>query len=144
VEPLVRRAARRAQGLASKITVHYESSIPVIRGREADLETALLNLLDNALRYSPPESPVEVCVRGRAGSAELSISVTDFGAGIAPENLPRIFDRFFTTDAEGEGTGLGLAIVKSVVESHGGTIQVEAVNPTGTRVTLRLPANVKA
>ncbi|HWA71725.1 MAG TPA: ATP-binding protein [Polyangiaceae bacterium] len=143
VEPLVRRVIARAEGVDSKLVLRYQSSIPVVRGREADLETALLNLLDNALRYSPPEKPVEVQVAGRAGDTELILSVTDFGPGIAPEHLPRIFDRFFTTDADGEGTGLGLAIVKSVVESHGGTVQVEAVEPTGTRVLIRLPANVR-
>jgi two-component system sensor histidine kinase ChvG len=144
VEPLVRRVVARAEGVDSKIALQYESSIPVIRGREADLETALLNLLDNALRYSPPEKAVEVRVTGRAGDAELALTITDFGPGIAPEHLPRIFDRFFTTDAEGEGTGLGLAIVKSVVESHAGTVRVEAAEPSGTRVLVRLPANVRA
>jgi two-component system sensor histidine kinase ChvG len=144
VEPLVRRVVRRAEGPSSKITLQYQSSIPVIRGREADLETALLNLLDNALRYSPPETPVEVRVEGRAGDPELVLSIADFGPGIPPAHMPRIFDRFFTTDAEGEGTGLGLAIVKSVVDAHGGQIQVRAQEPTGTLITLKLPSGIKA
>jgi two-component system sensor histidine kinase ChvG len=144
VEPLVRRVVQRAEGPSSKITLHYQSSIPVIRCREADLETALLNLLDNALRYSPPDIPVEVRVDGRAGDPELVLSVTDFGPGIPPAHLPRIFDRFFTTDAEREGTGLGLSIVKSVVDAHGGKIQVDAQEPTGTRITLSFPSGIKA
>jgi two-component system sensor histidine kinase ChvG len=143
VEPLVRRVVQRAEGPSSKITLDYRSSIAVIRGREIDLETALLNVLDNALRYSPADEAVEVRVTGRAAEPELVISIRDFGPGIPAENLPRIFDRFFTTDADREGTGLGLSIVKSVVDAHGGRIEVENQEPSGARVTLRLPSGIK-
>jgi two-component system sensor histidine kinase ChvG len=104
-----------------------------------DLETALLNQLDNALRFSPPGVAVEMAVRGERGARFVEIAVTDRGPGIPPEHLPRIFDRFYTTDAERDGTGLGLAIAKSVALSHGGSVAAEAPPEGGARFVVRLP-----
>jgi len=84
--------------------------------------------------------PVIVRVDGRAGEPFVSISVEDRGSGIPEPHLARIFERFFTTDAERSGTGLGLAIVKSVVEALGGSVSVHTVLGEGTRFSLRLPA----
>ncbi len=109
-----------------------------LRAREADLETALFNLLDNAVRFSPPGVPVEVEVA--SGPRVVRVAVRDHGPGISPANLPRIFDRFFTTDADRDGTGLGLAIVKTVVEAHGGKIAVETAPGGGAAFTVTLPA----
>jgi len=122
------------------VVLDYTSSIPVILARPADLEMALLNLLDNALKFSPPGVPVMVRVSGRAGERLVSIVVEDRGSGIPEPNLARIFERFFTTDADRSGTGLGLAIVKSVVEALGGSVTVASRVGEGTRFTLRLPA----
>jgi two-component system sensor histidine kinase ChvG len=140
LEALVRRAVERSQGPDGSVVLDYESSIPVIFARPADLETALLNLLDNALKFSPPGVPVAVQVRGRAGERFVTIAVEDRGSGIPESHLSRIFERFFTTDADRSGTGLGLAIVKSVVEALGGSVGVRSVVAEGTRFTLRLPA----
>lgn len=140
LEALVRRAVERSQGPDGSVVLDYTSSIPVIFARPADLETALLNLLDNALRFSPNGVPVVVRVRGRAGERFVSITVEDRGPGIPEPNLDRIFQRFFTTDADRAGTGLGLAIVKSVVESLGGSVRVCSRVGEGTQFTLRLPA----
>ena len=146
LEALVRRAVERSQGPDGSVLLEYTSSIPVILARPADLETALLNLLDNALKFSAPSVPVVVRVRGRPGDGFVSIEVEDHGIGIPEANVARIFERFFTTDAERSGTGLGLAIVKSVVEALGGSVSVQSKqssppNPGqgGTRFTLRLP-----
>jgi two-component system, OmpR family, sensor histidine kinase ChvG len=108
-----------------------------LRARETDLETALFNLLDNAVRFSPRGVPVEVDVAG--GPAEVTIAVRDQGPGISPANLPRIFDRFFTTDADRDGTGLGLAIVETVIEAHGGSVRVETAPGEGATFTVTLP-----
>jgi len=140
LEALVRRAVERSQGPDGNVVLDYRSSIPVILARPVDLETALLNLLDNALKFSPPGAPVVVRVSGRAGERFASIVVEDRGSGIPEANLSRIFERFFTTDAERSGTGLGLAIVKSVVEALGGSVEVRSTVGEGTRFTLRLPA----
>jgi len=93
------------------------------RGREQDLERALLNLVENALRFSPPGEPIDIEVRRNASI--VTISVHDRGPGVPLELRPRIFDRFFTTDSERTGTGLGLAIVRAVAERAGGTAMLE-------------------
>jgi heavy metal sensor kinase len=102
----------------------------------------LLNLLDNAVKYT--ESGGEVRIGWRAVDTEVEISVRDTGAGIAPEHLPRIFDRFYRADparsrAEG-GAGLGLSICRWIAEAHGGTISVESVLGEGSTFTVKLPA----
>ncbi|HEY3255959.1 MAG TPA: HAMP domain-containing sensor histidine kinase [Polyangiaceae bacterium] len=140
LEALVRRAVERSQGPDGSVALDYSSSIPVIFARPADLETALLNLLDNALKFSAPGVPVSVQVSGRAGERFVTIAVEDRGSGIPEANISRIFERFFTTDADRSGTGLGLAIVKSVVEALGGSVEVRSVVGEGTRFIVRLPA----
>lgn len=139
LETLVRRAVERCQGPDGNVQLEYESSVPVVPARPADLETALLNLLENAAKFSPPGELVQVRVSGRAGDGQVLITVSDRGPGIPAQNVPRIFERFFTTDADRTGTGLGLAIVKSVAEALGGSIAVESEVGQGTRFTLRLP-----
>lgn len=140
LEALVRRAVERSQGPDGGVRLDYVSSIPVIPARPRDLEAALLNLLDNALRFSPPNTAVTVRVTGRPTEGRVTIDVCDVGPGIPEQDLPRIFERFFTTDADRAGTGLGLAIVKSVAEAHGGSVEVRSVPSEGTRFTLKLPA----
>ena len=140
LEALVRRAIERSQGPDGNVVLDFRSSIPVIFARPADLETALLNLLDNALRFSAPGAAVKVEVDGRAGERFVTIAVEDRGSGIPESHLSRIFERFFTTDADRSGSGLGLAIVKSVVSALGGSVEVRSALGVGTRFTLRLPA----
>jgi two-component system sensor histidine kinase ChvG len=137
---LCQRAIERSETPDGAIAFSYESGIHLVRARESDLETALLNLLDNALRFSPAGVPVELAVRGERKSPWVEISVTDRGPGVAPEHLSRIFERFYTTDAERDGTGLGLAIVKSVAVAHGGVVGVFRPNEGGACFTVRLPA----
>jgi two-component system sensor histidine kinase SenX3 len=105
------------------------------------LVTALSNLVENAIAYSPPNSSVSVS-RRRAGSW-VEIAVTDRGIGIAPEHQQRVFERFFRVDparsrATG-GTGLGLAIVKHVLANHGGEVRLWSSPGTGSTFTMRLP-----
>lgn len=102
----------------------------------------VLNLVDNAIKYSGDGSTVTLAVR--AGQGGGVVQVADNGVGIAPEDLPRVFDRFYRTDKgrsrrEG-GTGLGLSIVKELVESLGGTVQAESAPGRGTSFTVSLPA----
>ncbi|MEO7329785.1 MAG: sensor histidine kinase, partial [Minicystis sp.] len=119
------------------VKLRYQASARILRARETDLETAFLNLLDNALRFSPEDKAVEITVRGEAPFVE--VSVHDRGPGISPKNLPKIFDRFFTTDSDRNGTGLGLSIVKAVIEAHGGKVAVESEASKGTTFTVKLP-----
>ncbi|HEX6276948.1 MAG TPA: ATP-binding protein [Polyangiaceae bacterium] len=137
---LAERAIERSQTPDGCVVLAYDSSVHFVRARESDLETALLNLLDNALRFSPPGVPVELAVRGERGAPFVELTVTDRGPGVPAEHVARVFERFYTTDAERDGTGLGLAIVKSVAIGHGGSVDVELPETGGTRFVLRLPA----
>jgi two-component system, OmpR family, sensor histidine kinase MprB len=107
----------------------------LVRGVPATIERAISNLLDNAAKWSPPEGEVEVTVR--AGE----VTVRDHGPGIAAEDLPFVFDRFYRAPAARgmPGSGLGLAIVRQVAEAHGGTVTAEAAEGGGTRLRLSLP-----
>ena len=104
------------------------------------LRQVLSNLVDNALRYTTSGS---VTIYARAESEGVSIGVRDTGAGISPEHLPRIFERFYRADAarsrQDGGTGLGLAIVKHMMERHGGSVNAESVAGAGTTVTAFFP-----
>jgi len=142
LEALVRRAVERAQSPEGNLVLEYDASVPVVRARPTDLETALLNLFDNALKFSPPAEPVLVRVSGKPGQGSVTITVKDRGPGIPEQDLPRIFQRFFTTDAERSGTGLGLAIVKSVIEALGGKVQVRSVLGAGAEFSVVLPARL--
>jgi two-component system sensor histidine kinase MprB len=106
----------------------------VVHGVPATIERAVGNLLDNAAKWSPPESEIEVAVR--AGE----LTVRDYGPGIEDEDLPYVFDRFYrASSARGmPGSGLGLAIVHQVAEAHGGEIVAERAEGGGTRMRLRL------
>ncbi|HET9958992.1 MAG TPA: ATP-binding protein [Polyangiaceae bacterium] len=139
LDALVKRVLRRFDRADAPVHLLQNSSIPVLYAREGDLEIALGNLLDNAQRHAPPGSPIELRVSGRPSDGKVTFSVRDTGAGIAPEHLPHIFDRFFTTDSEGQGTGLGLSIVKSVALAHGGQISVFSVPGQGARFDLCIP-----
>lgn len=108
------------------------------RGREQDLERALLNLVENALRFSPVGEPIEIEVRRNASM--VTIAVRDRGPGVPPELRPRIFDRFFTTDSERTGTGLGLAIVRAVAERAGGTATLQETESGASFVIALHPA----
>ena len=96
--------------------------------------TGVANLLDNAAKWSPPGRPVEVAVH------HGELSVRDHGPGIADEDLPYVFDRFYRSRAARgmPGSGLGLAIVKHVADSHGGSVVAEQPEDGGTLMRLRL------
>jgi two-component system sensor histidine kinase SenX3 len=112
-----------------------------VSGSESQLITALGNLVDNAIAYSPEGTRVAIGIRQRDSLVEVSVS--DQGMGIAEPDLDRIFERFYRADparsrATG-GTGLGLAIVKHIATNHGGSVDVWSVEGSGSTFTLRLP-----
>jgi len=115
----------------------------IIHGTERQLVTALANLVDNAIAYSPENTVVTISASWEQDKVELS--VIDEGIGIAPEDQKRIFERFYRADparsrATG-GTGLGLAIVKHIATNHGGQVSVTSTVGKGSKFTLRLPGS---
>ena len=114
-----------------------------VLGDGAQLERVLLNLLSNAMKFTPVEGTVDVTARAD-GDAMIAIRVRDTGIGIPPEELTQIFSPFFrASTAEAlaiPGTGLGLAIVKAIVDGHGGQIGIDSSPGDGTVVTIRIPA----
>jgi two-component system phosphate regulon sensor histidine kinase PhoR len=107
------------------------------------LEQAVVNLLDNAVKYSDPEREVEIS--GRAAEREILIHVRDQGVGIERRHLPRLFERFYRVDKARSravgGTGLGLSIVKHIAQAHGGHVSVESTVGEGSQFTIHLPRN---
>lgn len=132
-----------AQAVEQGVTLKDEI-IGILPSVEADaqrLTQVLLNLLSNALRHTPQGGTIIICAEVRDG--QIAVSVRDTGIGIAPEDLPHIFERFYRADrsrarATG-GSGLGLTIAKQIVEAHGGRIEVTSVVNQGTVVTFILP-----
>jgi two-component system, OmpR family, sensor kinase len=130
------------------VTEDHELSIDArtafIPGVQDDLHRLLLNLLENAVRHTPPGTHIRASTALEDGVA--TIVVEDDGPGIAPELQRRMFDRFVRGAGDGgRGSGLGLSIVRAVAESHGGTVTLERpANGTGTRFVIRIPAAVAA
>jgi two-component system, OmpR family, phosphate regulon sensor histidine kinase PhoR len=128
----------RAKNIA--IYLPHEDKI-VIEGDRDRLQQIVLNLVSNAVSYTPSDG--EVLIETREKGQYVVLTVQDTGTGIPAQHLPRIFERFYRVDKarsrESGGTGLGLAIVKHLVESHHGTIAVESIEGKGTTFTVTLP-----
>ena len=134
---LVRRVARGAK----RVRVSSEEGEIVGHWNVLELERLVANLVDNALKYSPPGQPVDVAL-GRAEGCVV-ITVSDRGIGIAPMDVPRVFDwgyRATNAKAMSKGDGLGLATVRRIVDALHGTIIVASEEGVGTSVTVRLPS----
>jgi two-component system sensor histidine kinase MprB len=129
-ETAVERARRNRPNVT--FTTDFDSSL--VHGAPSTIERAVANLLDNAAKWSPPGGEVEVGVHGP------EVTVRDHGPGIADEDLPYVFDRFYRASAARglPGSGLGLAIVKQVAEAHGGAVVAERPEGGGTLMRLRL------
>ncbi|TDI57020.1 MAG: ATP-binding protein, partial [Alphaproteobacteria bacterium] len=122
--------------------IDFRSSMKVLRVDAQKLKQIMLNLLSNAVKFTPEEGTIEVGVDvDREGSFVLS--VTDTGVGMSPDQIPEAMRPFGQVDnaisRESEGTGLGLPLTKSLVEAHGGTLEIESNLGVGTTITLRFP-----
>src|SRR5947209_1620607 len=137
LDRLVTDAVDRARLRAPDVTIELDLEPTRVEGRRHQLERAIVNVLDNACKWSPPAGQVDVRLRNG------TITVRDHGAGIDPEDLPRVFDSFYRAPAARAmpGSGLGLAIVRRVVDAHGGNVALEPAPGGGTIARVHLPAD---
>ncbi|MFD8492313.1 ATP-binding protein [Amycolatopsis sp. NPDC059657] len=137
---VVERALDRARRRAGEIDFAVSLQPWVLSGDSSALERAVLNLLDNAVKFSPPGSSVQVRLFP-VGDGTAVLEVADAGPGIADEDLPKVFDRFYRSSEARTlpGSGLGLAIVKHAAERHGGAVYAARSPEGGALMTLRLP-----
>jgi heavy metal sensor kinase len=148
---LVEKVAQAMQAIAREHGVVLNTEImPDVRvvGDEARLTELIVNLVQNALQYTPRGGTVSVAAVVEHGGAHAALSVTDTGIGIAAEHLPHLFERFYRVDAARSsavgGTGLGLSISRAIAEAHGGRIDVESEPGKGSTFTFRLPCTRQA
>jgi two-component system phosphate regulon sensor histidine kinase PhoR len=133
------RMAAQAQARGITIGLALPKDLPIVSADAARIEQVLLNLLQNALAFTPRGG--RITLGAEALPDHVAIWVRDTGTGIAPEDLPHIFERFYKADRarSGGGTGLGLAIAKHLVERHGGQIEAASQPGKGTTVSFSLP-----
>ncbi len=138
LDSIVERAIERARRRAPNLNFDVHLTPGSVRASPALLERAILNVLDNAAKWSPPSGTVEVWLQ-RGGRWALDIH--DHGPGISPADLPHVFDRFYRAETARSmpGSGLGLAIVHQVVIEHGGTVTASVPPEGGTLVHIELP-----
>ncbi|MBG0832175.1 PAS domain S-box protein [Planomonospora sp. ID67723] len=143
LDEALRETAAEIQCAGHRVRVHVDPAVPRIRADRGLLVGAVGALLSNAAKYSANDTPITV--RASVADTDVSIAVIDHGAGIAEDELPRVFDRFArarsTRDEAIQGVGLGLTIAKAVAEAHGGTITATSTPGEGSVFTLVLPAS---
>lgn len=133
--------------IASEKSVSLTPVIPdtvraILKGNRRGLEIAFRNILENAIKYSPSNTDIEIHIQASTKTRQAQIVITDAGYGIAPQDLPNIFEPFYRSSrhkARSGGTGLGLSIVKKVIDAHHGTISVTSKENFGTTFTIMLP-----
>jgi len=139
---LTRRIAERFQTQSSihKIGVDFPDDFPIVMGDETRLEQVLANLVSNAIKYSPQGGEIQISGQVRPG--QVIVCVSDQGPGVAPEDIPHIFDRFYRSSIAKrttKGAGLGLYLARAVVEAHGGRIWIDPRPGKGARICFSIP-----
>jgi heavy metal sensor kinase len=145
LDTLVQAVASTVETLAEEhqVTLHVPATAAItIQGDETRLMQMVMNLLENAIQYTDPEGSVSITITTK--QAQALLIVQDTGIGIAPEHIPRLFDRFYRVDpartrTRGGNSGLGLATVDWIVKAHNGTIHVESQPGQGSTFTVSLP-----
>jgi len=140
IEQVLSAVRQLADTKGIQLKVDIADNLGVLQGDEGKIQSMVMNLVGNAIKFTPENGRVTISAR-RAG-CELVINVSDTGLGIPKESLSKIFDRFYRVHRPGKqikGTGLGLAIVKEIVNMHGGRIEVESELDKGSTFTVFLP-----
>jgi two-component system phosphate regulon sensor histidine kinase PhoR len=145
LENVIRIFDQRAKDKELSLVTDVQENLPTIKADLFKLEQMLINLLDNAVKYTDRG---EISISLDVQDKRVRIRIADTGIGIPKDDIPRIFERFYVVDKSRSrkygGTGLGLSIVKHIVLLHYGTIDIESALGQGTTVTVTLPANVSA
>jgi two-component system sensor histidine kinase KdpD len=146
IEDVVESVLRRLRPALRpfEIRTFIRPDLPLVSIDPIQIDQALTNVIENAIRFSPPGS--EIRVSANVWQSQLEVRIADEGPGIPPEDRERVFEPFYKRDAgPGRGgTGLGLAIARAVVQAHGGRIRVEGTPAGGTSVVLHLPVAAPA
>ncbi|MEE9273517.1 MAG: ATP-binding protein [Robiginitomaculum sp.] len=145
VPKLIRRIiivlAKSKSGYTNRINLHIPDDLPYITGDKDELTKVFQNLIENALKYCEPETPIEVSIHHIDNL--IKVIIMDQGEGIAPEHLPRLTERFYRVDKgrsrDAGGTGLGLAITKHILNRHRGRLLIESKIGVGSVVSVTLP-----
>lgn len=131
-------------GEAHRIAVRIDPGLPALSGDAQKLQQALTNIVSNSIKYSGPDTPIEVSAFQAAPGAQptVGIRVRDRGIGMTPEQQAQIFDAFYRADKGStvQGSGLGMTIFKEIIDLHGGTVELRSAPGTGTEITMILPA----
>ena len=137
----------RSEKSKLQVNLQVDPSLPLVVADEDQIWRVLMNLLDNAISYTPSEGRVDLRVRSLPDRALVRIEVQDTGFGISPKDLPHIFERFYRTEntrqrkGRAQGSGIGLAIAKTIVENHGGRIGVNSRLGEGSLFWVELPVS---
>jgi two-component system phosphate regulon sensor histidine kinase PhoR len=149
LEPLAEDIKSRFNVLTNErgidVVVNFPADLPKVMADEDRLRQVIINLMENALKFTPPGGQVTFCAQQKPGES-VEVSVSDTGVGISQEHLPHIFERFYKVDRSRHagGTGLGLAIVKQLVEAHGGEVWVKSQEGIGSTFAFTLPVADKS
>ncbi len=141
IEEAISQLATFAERRGVRVSAETSADLSPVSADRERIRQVVVNLLHNAIKFSPQGGSVVVAARAEAGS--VVVTVTDTGIGISKDDLPHVFERFFKADKAraGEGTGLGLAIAKHIVQAHGGSIWVESEEGKGSIFGFRLPVD---
>lgn len=140
VEDALQPFQLRLQELQFALTVDIDPGLPRVTVDRAAMVQAVINLIDNAIKYSP-HAPRRLDIAGRAEGSDVHLRFSDGGIGIAEEELPRVLEKFYRgRESRESGSGLGLTIVQRIVQQHGGRLTLTSVVGRGTTITLTLPA----
>lgn len=144
IADVVERSRPQAEKANIAFTATYPKGLDVMANHD-QMEQVLVNLIDNAIKYTPSGGSVHL--DAEIGREAAVVSVSDTGIGMRKKDLLRIFERFYRVDKarsrQSGGTGLGLSIVKHIVESHGGMVNVESVPNEGSTFTYTIPLDVQ-
>ena len=147
MDAVVEKAILCCQGNASKkeISLSLKSNITRQSKINASLmEQAIINLIDNAIKYSPAKNEIQVATSET--SLEHVITVSDNGCGVPQKHIPHLFERFYRVDSarsrELGGTGLGLAIVKHIAYAHNGNVSIKSIEGKGSQFSIHIPLNI--